>query len=104
MCKINRYYAQINNDCAFPLVPALDAGPQKNRLYKVRFSCDPASSARIGLSPLHIFDNNPKADVHRPLPRQVGFADGRCGVFRTFTPRAAAYDFLFDSLFVCLFF
>ena len=29
MCKINRYYAQINNDCAFPLVPALDAGPQK---------------------------------------------------------------------------
>ena len=34
MCKINRYYAQINNDCAFPLVPALDAGPQKNRLYQ----------------------------------------------------------------------
>lgn len=23
MCKINRYYAQINNDCAFPLVPAI---------------------------------------------------------------------------------
>ena len=23
MCKINRYYAQINNDCAFPLVPRL---------------------------------------------------------------------------------
>lgn len=80
-----------------PLSPRLDAGPQKNRLYKVRFSCDPASSARIGLSPLHIFDNNPKADVHRSLPRQVGFTDGRCGVFRTFTPRAATYDFLFGQ-------
>ena len=34
MCKINRYYAQINNDCAFPLVPALDAGTQKNRSYQ----------------------------------------------------------------------
>ena len=59
--------------CKVPksLVSALDAGPQKNRFYKVRFSCDPASSAGIGLSPLHIFDNNPKADVHRPLPRQA---------------------------------
>ena len=34
MCKINRYYAQINNDCAFPLVPALDAGTQKSRPYQ----------------------------------------------------------------------
>ena len=71
---------------------------------KVPKSLVSASSARIGLSPLHIFDNNPKADVHRSLPRQVGFADGRCGVFRTFTPRAATYGFLFGSLFVCLFF
>ena len=71
---------------------------------KVPKSLVPASSARIGLSPLHIFDNNPKADVHRPLPRQVGFADGRCGVFRTFTPGAASYNFLLGSLFVCLFF
>ena len=37
MCKINRYYAQINNDCAFPLVPALDAEPQKDRPYQSDF-------------------------------------------------------------------
>ena len=37
MCKINRYYAQINNDCAFPLVPALDAEPQKVRPYQSDF-------------------------------------------------------------------
>ena len=29
MCKINRYYAQINNDCAFPLVPRLTRGRKK---------------------------------------------------------------------------
>lgn len=42
MCKINRYYAQINNDCAFPLVPALDAGTQKaghiNQMYMAGFN------------------------------------------------------------------
>ena len=38
MCKINRYYAQINNDCAFPLVPASSAGMQKRGCPKSRIA------------------------------------------------------------------
>ena len=45
MCKINRYYAQINNDCAFPLVPASSAGMQKadhiNQMYMAGFNAIP---------------------------------------------------------------
>ena len=45
MCKINRYYAQINNDCAFPLVPA---GRKKadhiNQMYMAGFNAIPCQA------------------------------------------------------------
>ena len=46
MCKINRYYAQINNDCAFPLVPA--RGRKKaghiNQMYMAGFNAIPCQA------------------------------------------------------------
>ena len=48
MCKINRYYAQINNDCAFPLVPASTRDRVKaghiNQMYMAGFNAIPCQA------------------------------------------------------------
>ena len=55
MCKINRYYAQINNDCAFPLVPALDAGAKKPAI-SIRCIWPALTRSRVKRGSYMVFD------------------------------------------------